>query len=183
MKLGTPMTGPELRNALLTFIRGANAPAKVVLEEIKNVGETIAHEDLDYDSAYNLLKIRSLGVEAEALAEEGGAVSDADFAKRLRLKSRQTVHNYRDAAKIFAVPKGTRNFVYPAWQIHRGALLKGLDRVLAVLLEKKTAPHSIVDFFLTEAEALDGKRPLDLLRAGEVDEVVLHAQRYGDIGS
>jgi len=182
LKLAPPMSGPELRHAILAFIRGANAPAKVVLEEIKNVGEAIVQE-LDYDSAYNLLQIRSLGVEEEILAEEGGAISDAAFAKRLGLKSRQSVLNYRDAGKIFALPKGRRNFVYPSWQIHRRHLLPGLEVVLKILFEKKTPPASILDFFLTEAEALDGKRPLDLLRAGEIEEVTLHAQRYGDIGS
>jgi hypothetical protein len=182
LNIPDPMSGPQLRTALLTLIKGANAPVNVVLQEIKSIGETLSSE-LDYEGAYNLLKIRSLGVDDEVLAQEGGALSDAEFAKRLRQKSRQTVHNYRETGKIFAVPRGSRNFLYPAWQIYRGALLKGLDSVLHVLNEKRTPPHSIVDFFLTEAEALEGKRPLDLLRAGGVDEVVAHAHRYGDIGS
>jgi hypothetical protein len=135
-------------------------------------------------TAFELVRLRSLGAEQELLAEEGGVISDAEFAHRLHLKSRQTVHNYRDAGKIFAVPKGSRNFVYPAWQIQGGALLPGLEAVLAVLRQKKkTSPAGIALFFLTPAEALDGKRPLDLLRQSETAEVIRHAQRYGVIGS
>jgi hypothetical protein len=81
------------------------------------------------------------------------------------------------------VPKGSRNVAYPAWQIHKGALLPGLDAVLKVLREKKPSPAGLVLFFLTPAEALDNKRPLDLLRQGEAADVVRHAQRYGVIGS
>lgn len=135
------------------------------------------------NAAFERVRLRSIGVEDEILAAEGGALSDAEFAKRLNVRSRQTVHNYRDAGKIFAIASGTRNFVYPAIQIHKGALLPGLAEVLRILHASQTAPMGILLFFLTPAEALEDERPLDLLRRGEIDDAVRHAKRYDVIGS
>jgi hypothetical protein len=104
------------------------------------------------------------------------------LAKRLSV-SRSTVHNYREAGRIFALPRGPRNLVYPAWQVHEGRLLPGLEAVLKVLRGPRTSPLGLLLFFLTPAEALDDRRPLDLLRAGESDAVMAHAQRYGVIGA
>lgn len=133
--------------------------------------------------AFNRVRLRSMVVEEEILGEEGGLRSDSQLAKALGLKSRQTVHNYREAGKIFAVPKGERNFLYPAWQVHKAGVLPGLAPVLEILSAKKVSPIGTVLFFLTPAEALNDKRPLDLLRRGETEEVIQHAERYGIIGS
>jgi hypothetical protein len=135
------------------------------------------------DDAFERVRLRSIGVEDEILAEEGGSLSDAEFAKRLNVRSRQTVHNYREAGKIFAVASGTRNFVYPALQIHKGALLPGLTEILRILHASQTSPMGILIFFLTPAEALEDERPVDLLRRGEIDEALRHAKRYDVIGS
>jgi len=129
------------------------------------------------------VRLRSIGTENEILQEEGGLVSDAELAKALGLNSRQTILNYREGCKILAVPRGGRNFGYPAWQAHHGTLLPGLTNILKTLRKNKTSPLGCVLFFLTPAEALDDKRPLDLLRHGKIDEVQLHAERYGNIGS
>jgi hypothetical protein len=173
----------EAQNAVQSLLAGYGLVGRDALSVLRSVGERMTGDVENAPTAFELVRLRSLGAESEVLAEEGGAISDAEFAKTLHLKSRQTVHNYREAGKIFAVKKGARNFVYPAWQIHNSALLPGLEAVLAVLREKKTTPIGIALFFLTPAEALDGDRPLDVLRAGEPAEVVLHAQRYGVAGS
>jgi hypothetical protein len=173
----------EAQNAVQSLLAGYGLAGKEALTVLRNVGERFTQEVESPSTAFELVRLRSLGLEQDILAEEGGAISDAEFAHRLHLKSRQTVHNYREAGKLFALPKGARNFVYPAWQIHRGALLRGLEAVLKELQKKRMSPSGTALFFLTPAEALEGKRPLDLLRQGETEDVLLHAQRYGVIGS
>jgi hypothetical protein len=170
-------------NAVETLLAGYRLDPRKALLVLRRVGEKISPHANDAAAALEQLHVRSLGVEQEMLGEEGGAVSDAELARMLGLKARQSVHNYRDSGKIFGVPKGTRNYLYPAWQVHKGQVLRGLGDVLAVLQSKRTTPLGVVNFFLTEAEALDGVRPLDLLRKGETAEVVAHAERYGSIGS
>lgn len=179
----TMAAAAEAQTAVQSLLAGYGLAGRDALAVLRRVGEEIARGTTDTAGAFEQVRLQSLGVEQEMLAEEGGMLSDAEFARQLGLKSRQTVHNYRDAGKIFALPKGARNFSYPAWQIHRGALLPGLGEVLAALRPKRLSPLAQVNFFLTEAEALDDQRPLDRLRAGAVAEVVAHAQRYGVVGS
>lgn len=179
--LPKPDVGEQASQAVEALLRGYGLRGAATLPILRQVAEKV--EVTEESEAFNRVRLRSVGVEEEILAEEGGALSDADFAKRLRLKSRQTVHNYRDSDKIFAITRGARNYVYPALQIHEGALLPGLTEVLRTLRAAKHSPMGILLFFLTPAEALDDKRPLDLLRRGEIDEAVLHAERYGVIGS
>jgi hypothetical protein len=172
----------EAQNAIQSLLSGYGLAGSTALSVLRGVGERIVGAEPEPAAAFEQIRLRSLGAERDLLAEEGGTVSDADFAKLLGVKSRQTVHNYRDAGKIIAVARGSRNFQYPSWQVKSGELLPGLDQVLDIL-RPNTSPIGLVIFFLTPAEALEGKRPLDLLRKSKVDEVLEHAKRYGDVGS
>jgi hypothetical protein len=135
------------------------------------------------EAAFERVRLRSLDADAELRNAEGGGLSDAEFAARLGLASRETIRQYRVKGRIFGWPKGSRSYRYPAWQIHRSELLPGLDRVLNVLYQKKLAPLAIISYFLTPSSGLNDVRPLELLREGKIKEVVADAERYGDIGA
>ena len=178
--LGPPGAGSA--EVVLAVLSAMGVRGRDVLPVLVRAGEKATRADEDRVAAFNRVRLRSIGADDDALAEEGGAVSDAALAKRLSV-SRSTVHNYREAGRIFALPRGPRNLVYPAWLVHEGRLLPGLEAVLKVLRGPRTSPLGLLLFFLTPAEALDDRRPLDLLRAGESDAVMAHAQRYGVIGA
>ena len=129
--------------------------------------------------AFQRVRMRSQGAEEKLLLEEGGVFSDAEFAEKLGVRSRSTIQNYREQNRIFAVPRGTRNLCYPAWQIFKKDLLPGLGETLGALAGAKPDPFGIVLFFLTPAEALDDERPLDLLRRGEAEAVIALARHHG----
>lgn len=167
----------QAENAIIALLKGFGLDGAKALPVLLRVAEKSGSASSNAD-AFNRVRLRSVGAENKILEEEGGLVSDAQFASALGLKARQSVHNYRVAKKIFALPKGGRNFVYAAWQVHKRALLPGLEETLAVLAKKRVTPIGIVLFFLTPAETLGEKRPLDLLRRGVVEEVILHARRY-----
>jgi hypothetical protein len=168
--------------AIEALLNGFNLRGLKALRLLRRVAERVG-EATSEEEAFERVRLRSIGVGDDILSQEGGAVSDAALTKLLNVSSRQTIHNYREAGKLFAVARGERNNVYPAWQVYDHRLLPGLSDVLKILREKKVSPLGKVLFFLTPAEALAGERPLDLLRRSEVDEVVLHAHRYGVIGS
>jgi hypothetical protein len=174
-------TEPQER-AIEALLQGFNLRGTKALRILRRVAERVGDSSSE-EEAFERVRIRSIGVDEDILAEEGGAVSDAAFAKLIGVNSRQTVHNYREAGRLFAIPRGERNLLYPVWQVHKDKLLPGLSETLKVLRAKNTPPYGIALFFLTPAEALAGKSPLDLLRRNEVPEVVLHAHRYGVIGS
>ncbi len=176
-------TGPAA--AILALVKGFGMTSSEILDTLRQVGESVAiNTEADPEkAAFARVRLRSLGAEEELLQEEGGVLSDASFARAARVNARQTVHNWAAQGKVFTVPRGPRNHGYPAWQIHHGALLPGLAEVLAVLHGAGASPYETLIFFLTPAQALDDKRPLDLLRQGAIGPVVTQAKHYGDIRS
>jgi nucleoid DNA-binding protein len=173
----------RLAVALSAMISAAGVHGKEALRVIRTIGETIEIPSDAEEEAFERVRLRSLGADAEMQDAEGGGLSDIEFATGLGLSARETVRQYREKGRIFAWRKDLRSYRYPAWQIHRTQLLPGLSEVLAVLKEKDLEPLSIIGYFLTPSDALDDARPLDLLREGKVAEVVADAKRYGDIGS
>lgn len=169
--------------AVTALLAALELKAADSLRVLRIVGETIPMNEDDAALAFEKVRIRSTGVEDEIRTAEGGGISDAEFARRLGLRSRETVRGYRQAGEIFAWEKGARNLQYPAWQIHAHRLLPGLSAVLAILGQRELTPLAIANYVLSESDALEGKRPLDLLREDRVEEVVHHARRYGEIGA
>jgi nucleoid DNA-binding protein len=173
----------RLAVALSAMISAAGVHGKEALRVIRTIGETIEIPSDAEEEAFERVRLRSLGADAELRDAEGGGLSDMEFATGMGLSARETVRQYREKGRIFAWRKDLRSYRYPAWQIHHKQLLPGLSEVLAVLKEKPLEPLSIVGYFLTPSDDLDDARPLDLLREGKVAEVMADAKRYGDIGS
>lgn len=125
-------------------------------------------------AAFRRVKARSAGARERLLAEEGGTLTPTKFASVLSVPVGELANFCRDRRMFFVLWKGQRR--YPAWQLHRSRLLPGLDCVLDALVGRhRYVPLSVVLFFLTPADALEGRRPLDLLRRSQVDDVVKHA--------
>jgi hypothetical protein len=173
----------RLGQALFAMIVAADVHGKEALRVIRAIGEMIEIAPDSEEEAFERVRLRSLGAGAELRDAEGGGLSDMEFATALGLSSRETIRQYREKGLIFAWRKDLRTYRYPAWQIHRKQLLAGLAEVLQVLKEKHLEALSILGYFLTPSDGLDGVRPLDLLREGEVSEVMADARRYGDIGA
>ena len=173
----------RLATALSAVINSADVDGTEALRVMRRVSEKISLANLTPDAAFERVLLRSLGADAELRDAEGGGLSDAEFAERMGLGSRETIRQYRQKGRIFGWLKGSRSYRYPAWQIHRKELLPGLAEVLAVLREKGLHSLSIIGYFLTPSDGLDDVRPLDLLRESKIDQVVADAQRYGDIGT
>jgi hypothetical protein len=180
---GSTPEAARLANALSAVIAASPVDAIDALRAIRQVGEEIEVPAGNTDAAFERVRLRSVGVENELRDAEGGGLSDAQFAHSLGIKSRETIRKYREGRRIFGFRKGVRAYRYPAWQIHEGQLLPGLDKVIEILVGKKLQPLSIISYFLTPSSDLDEARPLDVLRKGRVEDVVAAAKRYGDIGT
>ena len=170
-------------NAVAAVLAAAEMAGAQALRVLRVAGERVPAPVDDRAAAFERVRVRSLGVEEELRNMDGGGISDAKFAQRLGLGSRETIRAYRERGTIFAWEKGARNLRYPAWQIHKQTLLPGLADVLAILCKKDTSALGIIDYFLSESDELEGARPLDLLRQKRTDEVTAHARRYGEIGA
>lgn len=173
----------RLATALSAVINAAGVDATKALRVMRRVSEAIEVPKLVPAASFERVRLRSLGADDELRDAEGGGLSDAEFAARLNIKSRETIRQYRAKHRIFGWRKNLRSYRYPAWQIHHQQLLPGLERVIAVLTKKGLQPLAMISYFLTPSTDLGDARPLDLLRKGQVEEVVTDAERYGDIGT
>jgi DNA-binding XRE family transcriptional regulator len=129
-----------------------------------------------------LARARMRGVRArqQLLEAEGGPVSAAELGKEIGV-SRQTVDAWRKARRVLAIERGRRGFAYPAWQALDGRLLPGLDLALEAL--SGTDFWGALNFFLTPDPRIEGKRPLDVLREGDVRDVERLASSHGEHGA
>lgn len=150
-----------LRRAVGEVLSYAEQDEAVLLEALSSSSQLLPQARVAARWAVPLGSVLAL------LEEEGGGLGAAEVATRLGL-SRQAVYLRRRAGRLIAVP-GPRGEVFPAWQIVDGETLQGLERVLEVL---DGVPAALaLQFFLTPLDELDGARPLDALRAGQVEPV------------
>lgn len=127
------------------------------------------------------LRVRMRGAIArrELLEQDGGVLSPSHVGALLGI-SRQAVALRRNAGKLLGV-EGNRGYVYPAWQFEGSVVLKGFVEILDLL--RNDDPWTQFLFFLSHDDAVEGKRPIDLLRAGKFDEVRRAARMHGEHGA
>jgi hypothetical protein len=120
---------------------------------------------------------RSAARKEALLAEAGGALAPDAVAARTRM-SRQTVSNWRRRGALIALPRGRRKFVFPACQFGDDRPLPGLDRVLEA--SQLRDPWARLGMLLAPSPRFGGRSPLELLRAGEIDQAVEVARDAGN---
>lgn len=104
---------------------------------------------------------------------EGGAADDEEAASRLET----TIAELKYRRELFQVvwwEGADGRFQYPRWQFSNTGMMTGVAECLAQL--KGSDPWAVIRFFLFFSESLDNRRPLDLLRGGQVAEAVAAAR-------
>jgi predicted DNA-binding transcriptional regulator AlpA len=107
------------------------------------------------------------------LEAEGGCVTVSEAAKLLGI-SRQAIDKRRANGSLLAVTHHRRGYLYPKWQFS----LAGIDQVLEKLSDEGSWTKMI--FLLSPTARFSGSSPLDYLRQGRVEEVLAHAETWGD---
>ena len=127
-------------------------------------------------------RLRGLIAQRELLEGEGGTLTSSEMAAALGV-SRQAIDKRRRAGHLLAFEVAKRGYLYPAWQLtSAGLLLPGLVDVLEAL--PNDSPWADARFFLSGNLRLrNGRRPLDLLRRGEIEPVVRAAGVFGEHGA
>ena len=125
-------------------------------------------------------RIRGLKMQAEILAAECGCIFSTEFAELVSMTP-AGVDKARKAGALIAFPRGQAKFAYPLWQISQGAVLRGLKESVRAL--GSASMFTKANFFLNANSRLYGKRPLDLLREGNANEVIAAATAFGEHGA
>ncbi|MGK4005071.1 hypothetical protein WMF31_20760 [Sorangium sp. So ce1036] len=135
-----------------------------------------------FSAADPLMLARLRGVQARdaLLAAEGGTLTADEVGEVLHV-SPQAVEVRRAAGQLLAVDGGRRGYLYPSWQLADEGVLPGLEEILGLLVEHP--PLAKLRFFLSGNHRLDGERPLDRLRRGDLAPVRLAARTFGEQGA
>ncbi len=125
-------------------------------------------------------KLRGIEAKKRFLTSEGGMLNTQEVASILDI-SPQAIHKRRRTGKLIGIAQGLNQYSFPAWQFEGNRTVAGVETILAVLSEHD--PLMQVVFMLNPNDRLDGQRPLDLLRAGRLDEVLTAAKALGEHGA
>ena len=122
-------------------------------------------------------RLRGLHVRERLLSAEGGVLTAEEAADLLGI-TRQAIDNRRKRGKLLGVQLGKRGYRYPAWQFTPDGTLPGLGQIFQAL--DGYSPWIQFSFMLNDNAWLDGLRPLDLLRRGDIEPVIEAAGKYGE---
>jgi hypothetical protein len=185
----TPLAGAFAARALRAVDRLANdLPEEILARAVAAKSDLDAllgaflRADLVGATGDPMASARVRGVRAarRLLEAEGGVVSGEELGELLGI-SRQAIHARRKAGKLLALETGRHGLRYPTWQVTARGLLPGLEETLAVLGD--TDAWMQARFFLADNPRLDGRRPLDALRDGDVEPVLEAARAHGEHGA
>ncbi len=115
---------------------------------------------------------------AEAdLKEAGGAFKPEEVQKLLNGVSRQALEKRVKDGSLLAVPGPSNRRRYPAIQFTRYGVVPGLKKVQEALPTRN--PWAILNFLVRSDSRLGGRKPIEVLRNGDVDLVVSAARGVG----
>lgn len=121
----------------------------------------------------------------QALADlraNGGAYTLGEVRTLLNGISRQAVNQKVRDGNLLTVPGPGDDHRYPTAQfMSDGRPAPGLKAVQDALPTR--SPWAVFNFMIQPDALLDGRKPIDVLKEGNVDRVVEAARRYGEMGS
>lgn len=155
----------------------AYAPLEVLRIMTAAVGEALATTRPKPGSATAMALARGLTAREEMKQAEGGSLSAGDAAARLGI-TKAAVLKRHHKGQLLGWREAKQNAVrFPVWQFQEDQVLPGIDRVLRTLQEAAWMDDwARIGFFLRPLTSLRGKRPLDLLRDGDVSRATAYAE-------
>ncbi len=126
--------------------------------------------------------IKGIEIAQEDLRSSGGAYDLEQVRKLLHDVSRQRVDKRVREGSLLAVPGPSNKRRYPTIQfMEDGTVVEGLQMVRIALPTKND--FAILNFLIHPDQRLGNRKPIDLLKAGEVNLVVEAARRVGEQGA
>jgi hypothetical protein len=126
--------------------------------------------------------LEGVRIAQEDLRKAGGAYDLAQVRTLMQGVSRQAVDKRVQEGSLLAVPGPSNRRSYPTLQFNPdGTIVEGLKAVCAALPTNN--PWTILNFLAHPDDRLQGRKPIDVLKAGNVDLVVEAARRLGQQGA
>lgn len=120
---------------------------------------------------------RGRRIKLELLQRSGGLLSANQTAAKLGISSQAL----EALTSLIALRTDGEVAGYPAFQFESQAMLKGIAKLLAAI--QVDDPWSRLNFCFLRLQELNGRTPVEAIRAGEIDAVVLAASHFGEHGA
>ena len=121
--------------------------------------------------------LQGLKIAEADLVEAGGAFTAEDAQRLLNGITRQALEKRVKDGSLLAVPGPSNRRRYPAMQFTQDGVVPGLKAVQEALPTHN--PWTVLNFLVRSDERLGGRKPIEVLRDGDVDLVVSAARGMG----
>ena len=123
--------------------------------------------------------LRGRAIAEEDLLASGGALNLEQVCQFMHGVSRQSIEKkVRDQA-MFSVPGPGNRRCYPVVQFNDdGSVVVGLPEVLKAL--PTNSGFAILNFLVHPDDSLGGRKPIDMLKSGDIDLVLQAARSMGE---
>jgi hypothetical protein len=166
------------RERLLEAV-GASTDTDVLFHSLQDAAAIGSEITPDAPDPLTAALLRGSEMKRDMLKAEGGALSGPQLAAHLGVTP-QGLGRKRERNQVFWLEVGD-GFVFPAFQIGETGLLPGVREVLAAF--QIDDPWMRVHFMLSGERRLGGRRPIEVLREGQIEPVVQAASAYGEHGA
>jgi hypothetical protein len=141
--------------------------------------------ELGFDEAE--LEREALGRRAALLAvsdqlweRELGPLATTSQVGELLHCSRQAVNERIHRGTILGLP-ALGGYAFPLFQFTNGGqTVHGISDVIRALSDTVETPYTIASWLVTPEPELDGRKPIERLRAGETGDAIAAAEHYAD---
>jgi hypothetical protein len=138
------------------------------------------HRRSDHISDSDIIKNaieRGVKRKAAVLREAGGPLSAHDAARLLGTSPEAL----RAGKSLLAVSVDNGKLVWPAFQFESQAMLDAIEKYLAAV--NVDEPWAQLNFLFLRLQELDGRTPVQAIRDGSLDQVILAARHFGEQGA
>ena len=122
-----------------------------------------------------LYAMTNAGNNGETWTDAVGPFYDTDGVATVLEVSLSAVRGRRADGSLLSMQTGSGSTVYPKWQFQDGQVLPGLARVLRSLRGVEVSRWTLAAWLRSPDVELGGRTPMDCLRAGDHDLVLLVA--------
>lgn len=177
---------PESVRAIRKSARGHVARVTEVVEKQPTTAHTNEKALVDKSAfepdARSRAMLEGLRIAQQDLRDAGGAYDLDQVRTLMRGVSRQAVDKRVQEGSLLAVPGPSNRRSYPTLQFNRdGTVVPGLKAVRDAL--RTTNSWAILNFLSQPDARLGARRPIDLLKTGNLDMVIEAARRHGEQGA
>jgi hypothetical protein len=185
-KVAIVSSEPESVREIRKTVRGHVARITEVVERevssARSEREPFVDKTAFEPDARSRAMLEGIRIAQEDLRDAGGAYDLDQVRTLMRGVSRQAIDKRVQDGSILAVPGPSNRRSYPTLQFNQdGTVVPGLKAVRGAL--QTGNPWAVLNFLSRPDARLDDRKPVDLLRTGNLDIVLEAARRHGEQGA